>query len=65
MDMRQTMKAYRILARKPLGNERITLIHLREMNCGDGGWMQLTQYCVQWQAFEMIMLNLWVLLPQY
>jgi hypothetical protein len=37
---------------------------LGEIGFDDGGWKELDQDCVQWQVFLLVVLNLWVLLPQ-
>jgi hypothetical protein len=36
----------------------------KEIGCEDGRWMEQAQDCVQWWAMELVVLNLWVLLPE-
>jgi hypothetical protein len=37
---------------------------LKEIGCEDGRWMELARYRIQWRAFLLAVLNLWVLLPE-
>jgi hypothetical protein len=40
------------------------VLHPREVGCKDGGWLELAQDRVVWQAFVLAVLNLRVLLPE-
>jgi hypothetical protein len=37
---------------------------IREICYEDEKWVELGQDCVQWQALVLVVLNLWVLLPE-
>ena len=37
---------------------------LRVLGCAVDGWMELAQDHDQWQALALVVLNLWVLLPE-
>lgn len=38
--------------------------NLSEISCGSGRWIELAQACAQWWGLLLVVLNVWVLLPQ-
>ena len=61
------MAGFGISGVEPSGSatrELISEMDLREIGYEDGGWMELTQDRVQWQALVLVVLNILVLLPE-